>query len=157
MQYLMNEEHAARGRMTAIQANLGRGHKQGSPLPINFGLVGSACDSNSQHAIFWHSLQASPAERVCWKAQSHVQSAVVSRLHTAPHAEMHSCTQSSHGCLHTEQHCSNKHCLPGDRLLSAMLLLCLGSTAKSLNTMFTLLLCCTTTVDTDATQDNVTA
>ena len=72
--------------------------KQGLPLPVYLRLVGRACDSNSQHAILWHSLQPSPAEGISWKAQSHIESTVISRLHAPPHAEMHSCIPSPCYC-----------------------------------------------------------
>ena len=65
-----------------------------TPLPVNLGFLSCASVCNSEHAILRDAFETSPGQRVCWEAKSHVQGAVLSRVHTAPHAQMYTCTHA---------------------------------------------------------------
>ncbi len=65
-----------------------------TPLPVNLGFLSRASDCNSKHAILRDPFETSPGQRVCWEAKSHVQGAVLSKVHTAPHAQVYTCTHT---------------------------------------------------------------
>lgn len=65
-----------------------------TPLPVNLGFLSCASDCNSEHAILGDPIETSPGQRVCREAKSHVQGAVLSWVHTAPHAQVYTCTHA---------------------------------------------------------------
>ena len=65
------------------------------PLPVNLRVLSSSLDTDSEHAVLGDPLETRPGQGVWGEPQSHVQGTVLGGVHTAPHAQMHTCTDKA--------------------------------------------------------------